>query len=82
MSRYTIGRGIEDLFENVLITLKSESKDFVLYSIAMDGSADATDTAQLYTFFRGADKDFHIVEEQAAFFPMRDTTMVSDCTKV
>ncbi|KAG8234409.1 hypothetical protein J437_LFUL012794 [Ladona fulva] len=51
---------------------------FNFYSIALDESTDATDTAQLAIFIRGIDKEFNITEELASLVPLKDTTRSVD----
>jgi hypothetical protein len=47
--------------------------NFVLYSVVMDESTDATDTAQLAIFVRGLNDSFKIMEELAALGPHNTT---------
>jgi hypothetical protein len=45
------------------------------FSIALDDSTDASDTAQLTIFIRGVDADFSITEELLALHPLKGTTI-------
>jgi hypothetical protein len=44
------------------------------FSIALDDSTDASDTAQLAIFIRGVDANFNITEELLALQPLKGTT--------
>lgn len=63
LSRQTVARCVEELASNVERTLKYRATNFQFYSLALDESGDASDTAQLAIFLRGVDKDFIITEE-------------------
>ena len=78
LSRQTVARRIEELASNVERTLKYRATNFQFYSLALDESGDASDTAQLAIFLRGVDKDFIITEELAALVPLKGTTKTID----
>jgi hypothetical protein len=52
--------------------------NFVVYSVAMDESTDATDTVQLAIFDYGVDKNFKMMEELTALVPLKGTIMTAD----
>ena len=52
LSRQTVARRIEELASNVERTLKYRATNFQFYSLALDESGDASDTAQLAIFLR------------------------------
>ena len=52
-----------------------------VFSIAIDESKDATDTAQLAVFVRGVSEDFHVLEEVVKLIPMKNTTTGTDILK-
>ncbi|KMQ83319.1 general transcription factor ii-i repeat domain-containing protein 2-like protein [Lasius niger] len=49
-----------------------------LVKATLDGSTDATDTAQLTIFIRGIDNEFNITEELASLVPLKNTTKSVD----
>lgn len=78
LSGATVARRVEDLSANILNSFKLKCKDFAFYSIAVDESTDATDTAQVAIFIRGVDNSFSIVEELAGVVGLKGTTRGSD----
>ena len=50
LSRRTVTQRVEDITENMEQQLKDKVKDFTYFSLAMDESCDAHDTAQLLIF--------------------------------
>ena len=56
----------EDIADNMEQQLKDKVKDFTYFSLALDESSDARDTAQLLIFLRGITPDFEITEELAS----------------
>lgn len=78
LSGVTIARRVEDLATDIFNKLKSKCKKFEFYSVAMDESTDATDTAQVAIFIRGVDRDFSIVEELASVVALKGTTRGTD----
>lgn len=74
LSRSTITRRVEDIAENLAMSLKKTAGDFVFFSVALDESTDITDTAQLAVFIRGVSANFEVTEELARLFPMKGTT--------
>ena len=52
-----------DLATNLYDQLMEKVKDFVSFSLAVDESTDASDTAQLSVFIRGVDSNLCVTEE-------------------
>jgi hypothetical protein len=76
--RQTVACRIDELATSVGETLKCRATNFEFYSLALNESCDASDTAQLAILLRGADKDFNITEELAALVPLKGTTKAND----
>jgi hypothetical protein len=51
---------------------------FVFYSVPINESTDATDTAQLAIFFCWVEENFKIMQELAAIGPPKDTTKATN----
>jgi len=62
LSPQTMARRIHEIALNIEETLKSRCQHFRFYSIALDESTDATDTAQVAHFIRGVDENVNITE--------------------
>ena len=78
LSHQTIARRIVDLSSSIENQLILRASNFKFYSLALDESTDATDTAQVAIFVRGIDNDFNITEEMAALVSLKDTTKAND----
>ena len=78
LSHQTIGRRIDDLGDNIKGTLKEKLSACVLYSLALDGSTDQNDTAELVIFIRGIDKNFNIIEEMLHLCHIKGTITGKD----
>jgi hypothetical protein len=52
--------------------------ELFFYFVAMHENSDATDTAQLVTFFRGTEEYFKIVTELTAIVPIKGSTKATD----
>lgn len=63
MSSNTVSDRVTDLANNIRDTLVHMAKDFKAFSIALDESTDASDTAQCAVFIRGVDCKLNITEE-------------------
>ncbi|CAD1470964.1 unnamed protein product [Heterotrigona itama] len=72
-SRFTIGRRIEDLSENIIATLSERIHKFEWCSLTLE-SCDISDKSQLAIFVRGIDSNFDISEELCSLVPMKGTT--------
>jgi hypothetical protein len=59
-------------------SLKEKIARLKAFSIALDDSTDASDTAQLVIFIRGVDADFSITEELLTLRPLKGTTTGKD----
>lgn len=78
LSRRTVVRRIQELSENISSCLRSRIASFQFFSLALDESTDANDTAQLAVFIRGVDSEFTITEELLSLVPMKGTTTGKD----
>lgn len=78
LSRRTVTRRVKDIAENMEQQLKDKVKDFTYFSLALDESSDARDTAQLLIFLRGITPDFEMKEELASVQSMKSTTTGKD----
>ena len=84
LSRRTIVRHIDsisdvsDVSDELTEQLKTASKDFVWFSLALDENTDNEDTAQLPIFIRGINENFVITEELLGLESMESTTTGQD----
>ena len=78
LSRRTVTRRVEELTEDLKISLRTLACKFELYSLAVDESTDQTDIAQLAVYIRGITPEFDIIEELANFVPLTGTTTGTD----
>lgn len=60
LSRRTVTRRVELIDEDITSGLNKKAKSFTLYSLALDESNDAKDTAQLLIFIQGINDTFEI----------------------
>lgn len=74
LSRNTIAECTCELATNLHVQLMGKGKDFVSFSLAVDESTDASDTAQLSVFVRGVDSNLCVTEELLGFKAMHGTT--------
>ena len=58
LSRFTVARRIDDLSQNIEVSLKDRISKCFAFSIALDKSTDLSDTAQLVVFIRGVTEEF------------------------
>ena len=58
--------------------IRDKIKSFITFSVAINESADVTDTAQLCVFIRGVDESLTVGEEFLELVPMKDTTTACD----
>ncbi|KAI6657768.1 General transcription factor II-I repeat domain-containing protein 2-like [Oopsacas minuta] len=77
----TISRRIENLSTDLKLTLEKRASEFQYYSLALDESTDATDTAQLAVFVRRIDSKFNLTEELANLHSLHDKTTGVDIYK-
>jgi hypothetical protein len=71
-------RRTEKLSENLKQQLINLSKDFEVYSLALDESIDIKDISQLSIFIRGVNSKFEINEELMKVIPIYGTTKGKD----
>ena len=67
--------------ENLKASLEDCFKTLQFFSITIDKSMDATNTAQLAVFVHGVNEDFHVLEEFVELIPMKNTTTGADILK-
>ena len=77
----TISRRIDNLSTDLKLTLEKRASEFEYYSLALDESTDAIDTAQLAVFVRGIDSKFNLTEELANLHSLHDKTTGIDIYK-
>ena len=63
LSRRAVVRRIQMMADDIKTSLNERITRFKAFSIALDESTDASDTAQLAVFIRGVDVDFNITED-------------------
>ena len=63
LSRFTVARRIDDLSENIKVSLKDRISKCSALSIALDESTDLSDTAQLVVFIRGVTDNFEVIQK-------------------
>jgi glutaredoxin-related protein len=64
--------------DDIKKSLKEKITRLEAFSIALDDSTDAPDTAQLAIFIQGVDVDFNITEKLLALQPLKGTTTSED----
>ena len=69
-----MARRIDDLSENIEVSLKDRISKCFAFSIALDESTDLSDTAQLVVFIRGVTENFQVTEEFLVMASMQSTT--------
>ena len=62
----------------MVFQLKEKIKEFTNFSLAVNESTDAVDTAQLAVFIRGINSNFEITEELLKCIPLTGTTTAND----
>ena len=67
---------------NIQEQLLTASGSFQVFSIALDGSIDIQDTAQLLLYLGGIDENFEITEELLSMESLKDTVTGTDYTAV
>lgn len=78
LSRNTVADQLCELATDLQEQMMEKGKDFIAYSLAVDESADMTDTAQLSTFICGVDSSLCVIEELLGIKPMHETTTGKD----
>ena len=73
-----VARRIDELADDICVTLREKVKNFVSWSFAVDESTDQTDTAQLAIFVKGVDIELNATEELLSMQPIKDTTTGAD----
>ena len=67
--------------DDVASQLKERIKDFTSFSLALDESTDAKDTAQLAIYIRGVTNDLAVHEEFVELSPLSGTTTGKDVSQ-
>ncbi|XP_044295006.1 general transcription factor II-I repeat domain-containing protein 2A-like [Varanus komodoensis] len=78
LSGPTITRRIEEMGANLHQQLQKASKQLCYFSLALEKSNDARDSAQLLIFIRGTNAHFEVTEELAALKSFKGTTTAED----
>ena len=78
LSRKTVTSRISEMSTESKSQLTNASTSFRYFSIALDESTDASDTAQLLLYVRGVSDDFVVTEELLKLCPMKSTTKGRD----
>ncbi|XP_065444398.1 general transcription factor II-I repeat domain-containing protein 2A-like [Chrysemys picta bellii] len=78
LSRNTVANRVCEMATDLKTQLTERAKDFVAYSLAVDETTDATDTAQLAIFIRGVDSNLCVTEEILDIKSMHGTTKGED----
>jgi len=81
LSRKTITSRITEMSSDSRSQLTTSAQSFCNYSIALDESTDASDTAQLLVFVRGVTDDFVVSEELVQLCSMKSNTTGKDIAK-
>ena len=74
LSDSTMTRRVERMSEDVSEQLIQSQEDPVFFSIALDESTDATDTAQLAIFGRIVDQELNVKEKLLGLVAMEEPT--------
>ena len=74
LSRFTVARRIDDLSENIEVSLKNRISKCSAFSIALDESTNLSDTARLVVFMRGVTDNFQVTEEFLDMASTQSTT--------
>ena len=69
---------ISDISANLDSQQKNKVESFVMFSVALDESADIADVAQQAIFIRGVDETLFVTEEFLGLVPVVDTTTAND----
>jgi hypothetical protein len=78
LSANTVAERVNDLAGDIQCQLKEKSKNFVVFSIAIDESTDVKNIAQLAVFVRGVSEDSELVDELLELVPMKGRTGADD----
>ena len=78
MSPNTVAERSNDIADEIENQLRNTCSKFVFFSLALDESTDAVDTAQLAIFVRGVDLSGTVTEELLTVRPMHGTTTGKD----
>ena len=78
LSHQTVARRVYDISANIEDTLVQRLSGCEFYSLALDESADISDTTELAVFVRGVAKTFDVVEELLDICPLKGTTTGKD----
>ena len=78
LSRNTVADCVRHLAANLQQQIVGKGKAFIAYSLAVDESTDASDTAQLSIFIRGVDSSLCVTEEFFGLHSMHGTTTGKD----
>ena len=82
LSASTISRRVKDIGKHLHKTLKESTKFIEYFSVAVDESNDATDTAQLLIVIPSIDAKFRITEELCFLRSLKGTTTAENIFSV
>ncbi|CAI9726380.1 Hypothetical predicted protein [Octopus vulgaris] len=74
LSKRTVSDRIKDIADDIQNSLKCDSPEFALYSLAIDEATDMSNIAQMAIFIRGLTVKFNIREEFPALKSVHGTT--------
>ncbi|XP_029656292.1 general transcription factor II-I repeat domain-containing protein 2B-like [Octopus sinensis] len=78
LSRQTICRRVNDISNEIVVTLRDQIKYFKSYSLAFDECTDISDTSQLVVYIRGVTESFQVKQEMLNLVSLKDTTKGED----
>jgi len=78
LSHQTVTRRINNISQEICLTLDTKSKNFEYFSLTLDESTDLTDTAQLAIFIRGVNSAMEVTEEFLDLASLKNTTTGRD----
>ncbi len=63
LSRFTVAKRVDEMAENIEVTLKETVEKFKASYVCLNEFTDVSDTTQLAIFVRGVNSDFNITQE-------------------
>ncbi|GFW16790.1 general transcription factor II-I repeat domain-containing protein 2A [Trichonephila clavipes] len=78
LSRQNVERRIANISREICASLNTVATSFVYFSLALDGTSDINDTAELSIFIRGVNSQMNITEELLELVSLKGTTTGRD----